>query len=515
MYKIGIIGFGTVGKSVLTFLNGQKRDQSGHDEQLFDDGGDEQAIKVQVWDARSLSSDESAMIKIYGATLLDASSGMSLPDFIQNNDFVLVSPGVDVSAYQSYADRFLCELDFFSVFFKKPVISVTGSLGKTTTCKLITKLLMVVPRLPDERLPEPLRRLELVNHLGKKTSLKALLGGNVGVGMLDLIKDQAEGDLGVLELSSYQLEFNKKFAPDIAVWTNFFPNHLDRHKTMEAYFEAKFNELRFQHERQIAILSADLLTGEAGHLLNDRLATLRPMVCICSAGEIDAAFAASIKRERFAVFFVRDGWLVRGIVQQGTLDKIIPLVDMRLLPDVTFTPNWVQILTVLNVVGIDLTVLQSLLKTVTVEELLPDHHHRLEWCATIDGVDFYNDSKSTVMQATQAAVERLALSGRPIITVVGGKGKGVDRRPLMRFLESNKAVKKVYCFGKDCDAFSGATCTTVATLEDVLQDIYATMQPGDQVLFSPSGSSFDLFRSYEHRGDVFKALVHQKAQATR
>jgi UDP-N-acetylmuramoylalanine--D-glutamate ligase len=361
-------------------------------------------------------------------------------------------------------------------------------------------------------LPEPLRRLELVNHLGKKTSLKALLGGNVGIGMLDLIKDQAECDLGVLELSSYQLEFNKKFSPDIAVWTNFYPNHLDRHKTMEAYFEAKFNLLRFQHERQIAVLSADLFESEAGTLLNERLATLRPMVCICSAGEIDEAFAASIKRERFAVFFVRDGWLVRGIVQHGKLEKIIPLVDMRLLPEVTFSPNWVQILTVLNVVGIDLMVLQGLLKTIDVAELLPDHHHRLELCATINGVDFYNDSKSTVMQATQAAVERLALSGRPVITIVGGLGKGVDRRPLMRFLESHKAVKKVYCFGKDCASFSGATCTTVATLEEVLQDVYATMQPGDQVLFSPSGSSFDLFKSYGHRGDVFVSLVQKKAQ---
>ncbi|MFA6527678.1 MAG: hypothetical protein WCT20_04605, partial [Candidatus Babeliales bacterium] len=173
------------------------------------------------------------------------------------------------------------------------------------------------------------------------------------------------------------------------------------------------------------------------------------------------------------------------------------------LPPITFIENWMQVLAALYFLRADIGSLEAVLASGV--DLLDDHHHRVEHFATINGVDFYEDSKSTVIQATQAAVGRLALQHRPLVVILGGMSKGVDRRPLMEYLKTVSEVKKVCCFGSECGAFVGAVCC--ATLDAIVNDIKATMRPGDIVLFSPSGASFDFFDNYKHRGQVFKELV--------
>jgi UDP-N-acetylmuramoylalanine--D-glutamate ligase len=135
-----------------------------------------------------------------------------------------------------------------------------------------------------------------------------------------------------------------------------------------------------------------------------------------------------------------------------------------------------------------------------------ENEHRCEFVASIRGVDFYNDSKATVIQSTEAAVGRFASSGRPIILILGGLSKGVDRSPLINQLANIKNIKKIYCFGKECAVFSqiSSYCTT---LEGVIEDIEKIMVAGDLVLLSPSGTSYDLYKNYEERGTVFKMLV--------
>ena len=501
MYNVGIVGFGVVGKSILSFLNEKKGQAVNHD--------DHEIMRLSVWDARALSSEEQVFINDYGAAVIDPTQ-VTLEDFLKNNDYIVASPGIDLNDYQQYNNKFLCELDFFSTFFSKPVIAITGALGKTTTTKLLGKLTSLVSYLPVNKNAAN-KKSKFQDYFSEKKAIVSAIGGNIGIGMLDLVKQQESYDLGVLELSSFQLELNKKFAPDIALFTNFYANHLDRHKTLEAYFEAKFSIIRYQRSNQVAVLSLDLLTGEAAELMSKYLPVVKSQLCFVAQELPDNKILEKIKRPEISLFFVKDNSLFMTLVCNGVCGQEVALFDLQVLPTITFLANWLQILTTLYVLGADLPALENIFKTDGQAFMLDDHHHRVEYFATINGVDFYNDSKSTVIQATQAAVERLASNNKPIILILGGLSKGVDRSPLIAYLKTVKNIKKIYCFGKDCDVFTdnflSTSCTYFPTLEETIQESTKTMKPGDQVLFSPSGSSYDLFKNYEHRGQVFKDLV--------
>jgi len=517
MYNVGIVGFGVVGRSILSFLNEKKGQAINHD--------DHEIMRLSIWDARVLSAEEQLFINDYGASVIDPAQ-VSLEDFLRNNDYIVASPGVDLNDYQKYHNKFLCELDFFSTFFSKPVIAITGALGKTTTTKLLGKLTSLVSYLSLEQ-KKGTQQNKFKDYFGNTKAITSVIGGNIGIGMLDLVKQQESYDLGVLELSSFQLELNKKFAPDIAIFTNFYANHLDRHKTLEAYFEAKFSIIRYQRPDQIAILSLDLLTGDGAHLLNNYLPAVKSQVCFVAQELPDQELLKKINRPEYLLFYVKEHNLYVTSVRNSTCEQAFKLFDLTVLPATTFLSNWLQILTTLYILGADLLALEHIFKTDRQAFVLDDHHHRVEYFATINHVDFYNDSKSTVIQATQAAVEQLARHNKPIILILGGLSKGVDRSPLVSYLKTIKNIKKVYCFGKDSDVFlsnysdartgeavgrlevqeRNIGCTYFPTLEEIIQDIKKTMKPGDLVLFSPSGSSFDLFKNYEHRGQVFKDLV--------
>ncbi len=504
MYKLGIIGFGVVGKSILTFLNRQKIDSTSTNTayDLYDDTSDLERFQVRVWDSRALVEEEQEIIKMYKATAVD-SGKVPLKDFIKENDFVIASPGVNLNNHKEFDNKFLCELDFFSVFFNKPVIAITGSLGKTTITKLLGRLTKASAIAPASLHPIA-QGLGLGRNMFPNTTIRSAFGGNVGIGMLDLVQQQDDYDLGILELSSFQLELNKKFAPDIALWTNWYPNHLDRHQTPLQYFEAKFNLLRFQHEHQIAILSDELFKGECGSWFNERMGQIKSKLCICSMQKPHAELLATIKHDSFYVFYKHDQWLEMALVEHGKCGSSVKLFNMQTLPDITFVQNWIQILTALYALGVDLYELQKMLVQ-QIEPLLADHHHRLEHFVTVNGVDFYDDSKSTVIQSTIAAFEKLSALNRPIILIVGGLGKGVDRSPLITAVNGSANLKKLYCFGKDCGDFQG--CTIYPTLVETVREAMKIAKSGDIVLFSPSGASFDLFKNYEHRGQVFRELV--------
>lgn len=502
MYKLGIIGFGVVGKSVLAFLNRQHAGCT-REHDLFDESIDPHCLKVFIWDSRNLVSEEREIIEMYQAIAVDASH-VALSDFIKNNDYIIASPGIDLSRYKDFGNKLLCELDFFSEFFNKPVIAITGSLGKTTITKLLGKLVSSALLLPPHQQLHDDNQYPLSSRFSEKIKLNSVVGGNIGIGMLDLIQQQDAYDLGILELSSFQLELNKKFSPDIALWTNWFPNHLDRHASEQDYFEAKFNLIRFAKENQVAFLSVEMMASPVGKHLNDRLASLKSTLYFYTQSSVDPAFLATVKRDSFNILYIDGIWLTKATVHQGALQAATKIFNVGHLPDVTFLHNWVAVLGILYVLGIDLNNVQDFLAAHH-EPLLDDHHHRLEHCATIKGVDFYDDSKSTIMESTLAAVEKMSLRERRIVLITGGLSKGVDRGPLMALLQQNPLLKKMYYFGNDCAAI--ADCALYQTLEEVMQDIAKIMEPGDIVLFSPGGSSFDLFKNYGHRGTVFKELI--------
>ncbi|MFA6527791.1 MAG: Mur ligase family protein, partial [Candidatus Babeliales bacterium] len=250
MSTIGIIGFGVVGRSIFSFLDTYKHTPEVVKQGKLRDVIDTGQLQLVVWDKRELTADEQASITQTGGIFITGLS-TTLEAFIDRCDVVIASPGINIEPYKNSATPILCELDLFSLFFTKPVIAITGSLGKTTTTKLLGAL------------TERLRYHAVGQHndiggdvlecdLAGKASVRSAVGGNIGIGMLDLVKQVNEYDLGVLELSSFQLDLNTTFAPDVAVWTNFYPNHLDRHITQEAYFQAKFNLMAGQREGQLA-----------------------------------------------------------------------------------------------------------------------------------------------------------------------------------------------------------------------------------------------------------------------
>jgi len=283
---------------------------------------------------------------------------------------------------------------------------------------------------------------------------KIATGGNIGIASLNLVALQAEVDFGLLEVSSFQLEHASQFAPKLAVVTNIIENHLDRHGIMEEYRQAKFNILA---HAQHALMPQELLQFTPDHLAQ-KITPISP----------DA---------------------YKDLLSQ--------------LPPITFDQNWRVIIAILDKLGLPLTALPAHAQHLIMPE------HRIEYVATIRDAQFYNDSKSTTPTATLAAVQRFC--DKPIHLLLGGLSKGIDREPLIQQLRNK--VKMVYCFGKEAKELR-ALCAkhlvpalAFPSLEESVAASSSAAQPGDIILLSPAGSSYDLFQNFEHRGRVFKDLV--------
>ncbi len=485
MQKVGIVGFGIVGKSVLSFLTQHRCDKRMAILGLLPN------FTCYVWDSRLLDDAERDIIQEQGACIVQASQA-SLEQFFTSCDIIIPSPGININAFLQFSNKMLCELDFFSLFFKKPLFAVTGTLGKTTTTKLIGELL---PLACKERFAS------LVCSQNSQQCTVAV-GGNIGTAMLDLAAEDDKYACAVLELSSWQLELSNRCAPDIAVWTNLYPNHLDRHQTMQNYFQAKFALFAHQREGSAAIIAADILKGEVGALFYEKLPHLKSTLIVTSLTDENLENILEYQ-PNIKLIFVQQGWVVLRDYVTKQCHKIMAVDD---LSSITFVQNWLQVIAALNAAGMPVAIIKFFLRQHhDLIEGLSNHHHRVEHFASINNIDFYDDSKSTVVQATQAAVQKLAALHRPLILILGGLSKGVNRSVLAEFLKQQAAIKKIYCFGKDCADFS--SFNYFETLDEIVADVKITAVAGDIVLFSPSGASFDLFKDYKQRGKIFQELV--------
>ena len=186
------------------------------------------------------------------------------------------------------------------------------------------------------------------------------------------------------------------------------------------------------------------------------------------------------------------------------------LCHCDVLPNVSFTANWLIIVAALHALKLPITDLITRNKTLNMPE------HRLEPLAAVNGVSFYNDSKSTVPAATLAALNNF--TDKPVILFVGGISKGVDRSPFIEELAGK--VKLLYCFGKEAEMLhhvaqeNGIKSSPFETLEAAVEQCVKTAQSGDVVLFSPAGASYDLFKNYEERGTRFKELIARMSKNT-
>jgi len=383
----------------------------------------------------------------------------------QNQDLIVVSPGVPVDApplvqARAHGEKVIGEIELAAQFFPGRIVAITGSNGKTTTTTLAG---------------------EIVTAGGFAT----VVGGNIGTPAITLVPGATSATVAVLEVSSFQLETVQTFHPWIAVILNITPDHLDRHRTFDAYTDAKARIFENQQADDFAVLNADDPTT-AGLVTRTRA----------------QVFWFSRKKEAQQGAFLRDGRVLfrdeRG-QREIMLSSEIPLKGSH---------NVENVLAAVCVGSLAEVSPERIRQTVGDFKAV---EHRLEHVATIGGVEYYNDSKATNVDATIKALESFPAN---IHLILGGKDKGSDYTVLNHLLQQR--VKRVYTIGAAASKIESqikgaAEIVHAGTLEKAIELAHQAATAGDVVLLAPACASFDQFRSYEHRGKVFKEVVEKLA----
>ena len=416
--------------------------------------------KVTVSDSKS-----EAQLQTEIATLLDRGisieTGRHGERTFRDQDLIVVSPGVPSDQPQLQQARTLGipvigEVELAFRFLRGKVIALTGSNGKTTTTTLVGEIL-------------------------SKSGRKTLVGGNIGTPVISLVPQSTPESLVVLEISSFQLETIQQFRPWIAAILNITPDHLDRHRTFQAYVDAKARIFENQQAGDFAVLNADDPTCVA---LKNRIKS--SLDWFSRKREVEAG--AFLRGDQIAFRDQRGEKIVlsRGdIPLKGAhnLENVLAAVSVSMLAGCL--PDQVR---------------QAVSEFRAVE-------HRLELVTTVNGVAFYNDSKATNVDATMKALE--SFPGK-IHLILGGKDKGSDYSVLNPLLRER--AKRVYLIGaateKIAAQIQGAVpLTRSGTLDRAVRQAFEAAAPGDVVLLAPACASFDQFENYEHRGRVFKELA--------
>ena len=378
----------------------------------------------------------------------------------REQDLIVVSPGVPFDSPQlvqarNLGEPVIGEIELASRFLRGQIVAITGANGKTTTTSLAGEIV-------------------------KAGNLPTLVGGNIGTPAISFVERATDQTWIVLEVSSFQLETIESFQPRIAVILNITPDHLDRHGSFANYVNAKARIFENQRPDDFAVLNLDDATT-AG--LADRV-----------RGEL---FWFSRKKT------VENGAFVRGgaiFFRKGRDEnEIMPLSEIPLKG----THNLENVLAGISIgflAGCRPEQIRDAVRKFRAVE------HRLEFIAKIDGVEYYNDSKATNVDATIKALESFPAN---IHLILGGKDKGSDYTVLNDLLRQR--VKRVYTIGaaaaKIESQIQGTAVEHAETLENAVRIASESARSGDIVLLAPACASFDQFQNYEHRGRIFKEVV--------
>ncbi|MBQ9450257.1 MAG: UDP-N-acetylmuramoyl-L-alanine--D-glutamate ligase [Bacteroidales bacterium] len=391
--------------------------------------------------------------------------GGHTPELVLNADEVVKSPGIPgtapmVMALREQGTHIISEIEFAARYDKAKKICITGSNGKTTTTSLIYYLL-------------------------KEAGLNAGLGGNIGKSYALQVATE-QHDYYVLEISSFQLDDAYDFRPDIAIITNITPDHLDRydHK-IENYARAKFRITRNLRPEDCFIFDSD------------------DAITIAQLGEIVVKakmLPFTQQKEVSQGAFLRDD---RIVVRYEQEESEFFLQELALGGRHNIYNSMAAALAA-KATGISNEVIRHSLKTFSPIE------HRLEPVLSIRDVLYINDSKATNIDAAWYALE---CQTRPVVWIVGGKDKGNDYSILNEVVR--KRVKAIVCLGVDNakihaafeDIVGKENMTDTLSAADAVRASARFASPGDVVLLSPCCASFDLFKSYEDRGEQFKEAV--------
>jgi len=381
-------------------------------------------------------------------------------------DLIVVSPGVPTDApslvqARALGESVIGEIELAAQFFPGPIVAITGSNGKTTTTTLTGDIMSA-------------------------GGFRAVVGGNIGTPAISLVEGATADTIAVLEVSSFQLETIQTFRPRVAVVLNVTPDHLDRHRTFAAYTDAKARIFENQRSDDFTVLNADDPT------------------CVELAARTRAAvFWFSRSKEVKQGVFVDDG---RIFFRDHSGQKEIMLVAEIPLKGTHNVENVLAAVCAGALLHCEHGHIRQAVRQFKAVE------HRLEYVATVRDVEYYNDSKATNVDATIKALESFPAN---IHLILGGKDKGSDYSVLRDLLRQR--VKSVYTIGAaaakiESQVKGAAEIVSSQTLKNAIKSAAEAARPGDIVLLAPACASFDQFRSYEHRGKVFKEVVAQLAE---
>jgi UDP-N-acetylmuramoylalanine--D-glutamate ligase len=380
-------------------------------------------------------------------------------------DLIVPSPGVPLTMPALAAARtkgipVWSEIELAWRFLEGRLVAVTGSNGKTTTTSLI-------------------------GHILEAAGFPVLVAGNIGTPLISRVEATSRATVTVAEMSSFQLETIEALRPDVGLLLNVTPDHLDRHATFEDYGRAKARIFENQTEADAAIVNAD-------DPVATEYAPSRPPVYWFSRKKrvINGAFLREdqivFRRDGTETVLLRRGDI--GLRGEHNVENILAAAAAALL------------------IGATPAVIARAVRSFAGVE------HRLEFVAEIAGINFYNDSKATNVDATLKALDAFPAH---LFVVLGGKDKGGDftllREPLRQ--RANLVLLVGAAAEKIAAQLGGVVPVEIAgTLDRAVRLAFERARPGDIVLLAPACASFDQFQNFEHRGRVFKQLVRQLEQ---
>jgi UDP-N-acetylmuramoylalanine--D-glutamate ligase len=442
--RVLVVGLGKSGLSAAMFLR-------------------KQGARVTVSDTRSAVSLAKEIPALLDAGIMVESGGHGLLTF-RRQDLIVVSPGVpmdtpEVKQVIGYGMPVIGELELATCFLQGKTIAITGSNGKTTTTTLIGKI------LTDAGLPTQ-------------------VGGNIGLPVIDLVDSSTPEANNVLEVSSFQLETIAEFHPWIAAVLNITPDHLDRHGSFEAYAAAKTRITERQEAGDFLVLNAEDKPTQ--------------MVASKTRAQI---YWFSLRRPIKQGAFVHGESIVFIPSEGAKAEPILPVKEIPLKGSHN-VENVLAAVTVARLAGVPAETIRASVASFKAVE------HRLEFVRVLNGVEYFNDSKATNVDATMKAVG--AFPGG-IHLIMGGKDKDSDYTLLSPLLKER--VKAVYTIGSAAEKIERELQGVVkmvgaGTINVAVREAQKAAVPGDVVLLAPACSSFDQFENYEHRGRTFRQIVN-------
>jgi len=385
-------------------------------------------------------------------------------------ELIVVSPGVPLTLpvlQEAKAQNIpiTTEVDLAAMALKEPLISVTGTNGKTTTTLLIGEIFKA-----DQR--------------------PVYVGGNIGKPLLDYITEGQRADYVVSELSSFQIDLIEKLVPAVAVFTNIDQDHLDRYPTFEAYVESKKRLLKVCDRNSFVILNYDdPIVQKFSEQTSGKVLWFTKKNPLEVGGEFSETYTGAYLRDKQIIFKFMGN------------EEVYNLSKLRLFGDHN-KENLMAAICAARAMGI---------RPASIQKVIDEFRgvpHRLEFVRKKDGVYFFNDSKATNVMSVQKSLG--AFKKSPVILISGGKDKEMDFSPLAELVR--KRCKIIILIGEAKEKINRALgdyaeTYLVGTFEEAVILSYQKSRSGDIILLSPGCASYDMFRNFEERGDYFKKIV--------